>query len=276
MPKTRDYEIVRLPKSRLATMDVGRLARNKHYMFGLLEVDVTQARRAARALRTQGKPVSFTAWMIKAIGNSIARNKYAHSVSGGKNKNIVFHDVDIAIPVEKVVGDTAVPLPLLIKGTNHKSAQDIHLEIEAALNQPIAGEKDFILNTHQFSRIALAFYYLLPQGIRLLLMRSIFGNPFRAKRHSGTVTVTTVNAIGRSAGWIVPTRNMHSIAVSFGSLTRKPWVVDSEVAIREILHLTITFDHDVVDGVPARRFVQDLVNHIEKGDFGEQAVSNHR
>ena len=69
---------------------------------------------------------------------------------------------------------------------------------------------------------------------------------------------------------------MHRIAVSFGPLTRKPWVVDSEVAIREILHLTITFDHDVVDGVPARRFVQDLVNHIEKGDFGEQAVSNHR
>ncbi len=276
MPETRDYEIVRLPKSRLATMDVGRLARNKHYMFGLLEVDVTLARRAARALRTQGKPVSFTAWMIKAIGNSIARNKYAHSVSGGKNRNIVFHDVDIAIPVEKVVGDTSVPLPLLIKGTNRKSAQDIHQEIEAAMNQPVADEKDFILSTHQFSRIALAFYYLLPQGIRLLLMRSIFGNPFRAKRHSGTVTVTTVNAIGRSAGWIVPTRNLHSIAVSFGSITRKPWVVDSEVAIREILHLTITFDHDVVDGVPARRFVQDLVNHIEKGDFGEQAVSNHR
>jgi pyruvate/2-oxoglutarate dehydrogenase complex dihydrolipoamide acyltransferase (E2) component len=31
------------------------------------------------------------------------------------------------------------------------------------------------------------------------------------------------------------------------------------------MHLTVTFDHDAIDGVPARRFVQDLVTHIEKG-----------
>jgi hypothetical protein len=75
-----DYEIVSLPKSRLATLNVGKLSRNKHYVFGLLEVDVALARRAARALRTLGTAVSFSAWMIKAIGNSIARNRNAHSV----------------------------------------------------------------------------------------------------------------------------------------------------------------------------------------------------
>jgi pyruvate/2-oxoglutarate dehydrogenase complex dihydrolipoamide acyltransferase (E2) component len=58
---------------------------------------------------------------------------------------------------------------------------------------------------------------------------------------------------------------MHSIAISFGAITKKPWVVNGEVAIRDILHLTVTFDHDVIDGVPARRFVQDLITHIEKG-----------
>jgi hypothetical protein len=55
-------------------------------MFGLLEVDVTLARRAARLLRGQGQQVSFTAWMIKAISNSIIRNKYAHSMHLSKKQ----------------------------------------------------------------------------------------------------------------------------------------------------------------------------------------------
>ena len=68
----KGYGVVTFPKSRLATLDLGRLYRGKHYMFGLLEVDVTNSRMAARELRSKGQPVSFTAWMIKAIGNAIA------------------------------------------------------------------------------------------------------------------------------------------------------------------------------------------------------------
>jgi pyruvate/2-oxoglutarate dehydrogenase complex dihydrolipoamide acyltransferase (E2) component len=256
---------VHLPKSRLATVDLGRLWKDKHYMFGLLEVDVTLARRAARSLRTQGQLVSFTAWMIKAIASSISRNKYAQAMSLSKMQNVVFNDVDIAMPVERIVAGTSVPLPLLIKETNKKTVQQIQTEIDAAIGRTIENEKDFILNKHQFSKASLRLYYSMPQCIRTLLMKWVFRNPFRAKMNAGTVMVTTVNAIGKSAGWIIPTRNMHSIAVSLGSITGKPWICNGEVAIRDIMHLTITFDHDVIDGVPARRFVQDLVSCIEKG-----------
>ncbi|NJO84205.1 MAG: 2-oxo acid dehydrogenase subunit E2 [Blastochloris sp.] len=34
---------------------------------------------------------------------------------------------------------------------------------------------------------------------------------------------------------------------------------------REILNLTVVFDHDVVDGAPATRFVRQLVELIESG-----------
>jgi hypothetical protein len=234
-------------------------------MFGLLEVDVTLARRAARLLRGQGKQVSFTAWMIKAIGNSISRNKYAQSMHLSKNRNIVFDDVDIAMPVEKVVAGKSVPLALLIKETNTKTAHDIQNEIDAALGLTIVNEKDFILNKHSLSKASLNMYYRMPQWVRLALMKWLFRSPFSAKKHKGTVMVTTVNTTGNSAGWILPTRTMHSIAISFGSVTKKPWVVNGEVSIRDIMHLSVTFDHDVIDEVPARRFVQDLITHLEKG-----------
>jgi len=260
--KRTDYEIVEFPASRLSTSDVGRFGHKKHYIFGLLEIDVTSARQRLRKLRQHGQQVSFTAWMIKTIGDCVARNRYAHALRYGRRSLITFNDVDIALPIERIINGKSVPLPLLIKRTNERTAVDIHQEIEAAQGKTINNEKDFVLGNNQFSLIALRFYYALPQWFRVLLWRVIFGNPFRAKLHSGTVMVTTVNAIGGS-GWILPSRNMHNIALSFGSISKKPWVVEGKIEIREILHLTVTFNHDVIDGVPARRFVQDLVKKIE-------------
>jgi hypothetical protein len=236
-------------------------------MFDLLEVDVTGARRHLRKLRQRGQATSFTAWMIKTIGDCVSRNRYAQAMRWKRRKLIVFDDVDIAIPVERVVGGKGVPLPLLIKQTNIKTAEDIQREIHAALQKSITDEKDFILNRHQFSKRALQLYYSAPQSIRLFLWRRIFANPFRARRNSGTVMVTTVNAVERTTEWILPTGNIHNIALSFGSVSKKPWVVNGKVEVRDILHLTVAFNHDVIDGVPAGRFVQDLVRTIEEYGF---------
>lgn len=267
--RERGYEIVDLPESRLATIDLGRLFRNRHAMFGLLEVDVTLARRAARTLRSEGHAVSFTAWMIKAIANAIARNRSAQAIAHGRNRIIVFDSVDIALPVEKLVGGKPVPIPLLIREADGKTPQAIQDEIDAARQQTVMDEEDFILGASGLSRTALKLYYALPQWLRLISMRWLLRNPFRAKRHAGTAIVTTVNAVGRSAGWILPTRTMHNLSVAFGSIARKPWVVEGEVQVREILHLTLSFDHDVIDGMPAQRFTQDLISHIEKGVLGD-------
>jgi pyruvate/2-oxoglutarate dehydrogenase complex dihydrolipoamide acyltransferase (E2) component len=51
-----------------------------------------------------------------------------------------------------------------------------------------------------------------------------------------------------------------------GSISRKPAVVGDRIEPREILNLTVVFDHDVVDGAPAARFVGRLVEAIESGN----------
>jgi pyruvate/2-oxoglutarate dehydrogenase complex dihydrolipoamide acyltransferase (E2) component len=45
----------------------------------------------------------------------------------------------------------------------------------------------------------------------------------------------------------------------------KPAVIEGRVEPREILNLTVLFDHDSVDGAPATRFVKRLVELIESG-----------
>ncbi len=260
-----DYELLRFSESRRATMDTGRLGRDRHYMFGLLEVDVTRARRELRRLRRQGPPVSFTAWMVKSIGDSVAAHPSVHATVHGRNQLVLFRDVDIAIPVESDVGQGTAPLPVLIKATNRKSLQEIDREIQAAVDRRISDERDYILSPHSFSRWTLKLYYRLPQWLRVLFLRILVADPFRARRHSGTVTVTTVNAIGSASAWILPTRSWHNLFFALGTITRKPWVVAGEVKVREILNLTVGFNHDVVDGAPARRFMQHLVRTLEAG-----------
>ena len=260
------HRIGRFPVSRLATVDVGRLGARRHAMYTLLEVDVTKARSDLRSLRKDGGGASFTSWAIKTIGDCVARHPEAHAMRFGKTRTVLFDEVDIAVPLEIAAGASTVPLPLLIRGVNRKSLEEIEGEIQEALRQPVRDERDYIRGRHAFGRTALRLYYALPRALRVLSLRWLTANPFRAKRHSGTLTVTTVNAIGRSSGWIVPTRTWHSLLVALGSVTRKPWVVSGKVEVREILNLTICFDHDVIDGMPAKRFVQDLVRRLE-GDL---------
>jgi pyruvate/2-oxoglutarate dehydrogenase complex dihydrolipoamide acyltransferase (E2) component len=47
-----------------------------------------------------------------------------------------------------------------------------------------------------------------------------------------------------------------TLTVAVGGVSRKPGVHEGEIAIREYLDLTVSVDHDVVDGAPAARFVQ--------------------
>ena len=236
-------------------------------MYGLLEVDVTAARRAARQLRQAGQGVSFTAWMVKVIAMSAARHGEVHAIAHGRRRVVVFDSVDVAMPIERVVEQDRAPLPLVIRDADSRTVFDIHREIEAARDQDLKDERGYILGRHSVSRTALQLYYLLPQWLRLLTWKAMFADPVRARQRRGTVMVTTVGSSGRTAGWILPTRTMHNLTVSIGSITRKPGLDGGRVAVRDVMHLTVGFNHDVVDGVPARRFMEDLVRHIEKGSL---------
>jgi 2-oxoacid dehydrogenases acyltransferase (catalytic domain) len=50
-----------------------------------------------------------------------------------------------------------------------------------------------------------------------------------------------------------------------GGIGEKSEVVDGHITIREYLSLTISFDHETIDGAPAARFTQRLKELIERG-----------
>ncbi len=50
-----------------------------------------------------------------------------------------------------------------------------------------------------------------------------------------------------------------------GGIGEKPGVVDGHIAFRGCLCLTISFDHNMIDGAPAARFTRQLKDLFERG-----------
>jgi hypothetical protein len=79
------------------------------------------------------------------------------------------------------------------------------------------------------------------------------------------MALTAVGMFGAGSGWGLAL-TAHTLGVTVGGISTKPAVIDGRVVTREYLSLTVDFDHDIVDGAPAARFVQHLKELIERGD----------
>ncbi len=77
----------------------------------------------------------------------------------------------------------------------------------------------------------------------------------------GTFTITNVGPLGGTA--MLPTINYPEVAIlGMGKVQKKPVVIDDEIVIREILPLTLAFDHRIADGADAARFVGELIRQL--------------
>ena len=255
------HEIFEFPKSRVATFDVGKIGRKKHHIIALLEIDVTIAREKIKDQLRSGRNIGFTAWLIKVIGKTIEAHKYIHAINFKGRKQIIFDDIDIAMPIEKEVDGIKVPLATVIREVNKKSIESINLEIKQAKSQKVDSETDYVLN-NKSAKNGNKIFFNLPQFMRLIIWKFILLNPFTKKKNMGTVMVTNIGMSGRFPGWIIP-KSIHNLCFGIGTMMKKPWISNNAIAIRDIMHLTILFDHDAVDGSTAARFTDALVRNIE-------------
>lgn len=265
MPEFENFEIKEFPKSRLATIDIGVAAFAKHHIGVILELDVTEARTKIAHQKDQGKNISFNAWLIKCISQAVSKNKPIHGLRKGKRKVIFFEDIDISIMIEREIKGVKVPLPYLVRETNKKSVSEISAEISSGKKQDIENEKDYVLGDRK-SRFLMKTYYALPGFIRSFIWKQLIKRPFFFKKNMGTVMITSVGMVAEMYGWVIPV-SVHPLCFAIGSVVKKPWVVNDEIKIREILYLTALVDHDVIDGAPAARAFTYLKKLIEIG-FG--------
>ena len=80
----------------------------------------------------------------------------------------------------------------------------------------------------------------------------------------GVVGVTAIGMFGAGSIWLVPLTNA-TVTVAIGSISKKPVLVDGNLQEHEFLCLTISFDHDIVDGAPAARFTRRFAELLSGG-----------
>ena len=87
----------------------------------------------------------------------------------------------------------------------------------------------------------------------------------------GTFTITNLGSFG--ALFDTPIINQPQVAIlGTGSIVKRPMVVadadgNDTIAIRQMCYLSLTYDHRLVDGADAGRFLQALKARLEEGRF---------
>jgi pyruvate/2-oxoglutarate dehydrogenase complex dihydrolipoamide acyltransferase (E2) component len=253
MDNKHTYRIEPIPPMRRFAMDAGYLGRRRHIVHGLIEVDVTDARQAIREVAQKtGEKLSFTAFIIYCLSKAVEDHPHLHAYRDWRNRLIIYDDINVTAMFEVEFGSKKVPMPHMFRATNHKSLLQIHHELRDVQNKPHASAES------SFMRWFLYLPAFLRRAFYWLVMR--FPQSFRD--NSSPVMVTAVGMFGQGGGWAITMPNF-TLNVAVGGISSKPGVHQGEIAIREVLDLTVSIDHDVVDGAPAARFVNSFRTLLE-------------
>jgi pyruvate dehydrogenase E2 component (dihydrolipoamide acetyltransferase) len=103
----------------------------------------------------------------------------------------------------------------------------------------------------------------LAQALENLTVTARDGKTQPAEMSNGTITVTNLGSFGMDTG--TPILNPGEVAIiALGAIKQKPWVIDGEVRPAFVTTVGASFDHRVVDGDVASRFVADVASVMEE------------
>jgi 2-oxoglutarate dehydrogenase E2 component (dihydrolipoamide succinyltransferase) len=164
--------------------------------------------------------------------------------------------------IAKVIVDALRQFPMVnasIDGENIIYKKDINLGIAVALDQGLivpvirhADEKNLLGLSRALNDLASR-------------ARSKKLNPDEVQ--SGTFTITNPGIFGALYG--LPLINQPQVAIlGVGGIEKRPVVIDDAIAIRPMCHLTLGYDHRLIDGADAGRFLSFVKERLEKFEEG--------
>jgi pyruvate/2-oxoglutarate dehydrogenase complex dihydrolipoamide acyltransferase (E2) component len=262
------YQIVDLTPGRRAWINALDLSGPTHWMYGLLEVDVTVVRQfIAEHKQRTGEALSFTGFLAYCLSRAVDENKEVQAYLKGHKQIVLFDDVNVGLMVENKTGENKALMGHIIQGANHKTYRQIHDEIRSVQTAPAPASRGM----PGWFRSAMLVPWPLSKLVKAFMAWATRRDPTIRISASGTVFITAVGMFGKGhSGWGIAT-TPHSLGLVVGSMAWKPAVIEGRIEPREILNLTVLFDHDVVDGAPATRFTRRLIELIERGDGLDEA-----
>jgi len=234
----------------------------KNAIHSMVEVDVTAPRKAMKEYQKQtGTKLSFTGYIVKCFAETLKKHSGLNAFIRGR-KLILLEDITVSVLVEREIDGKSVPEPVAIHCAGEKSLAEITAEIRAAQSAE---------DNRMGGLSGTTWINLIPPLLLRLFIRIADRNIAMAKRY-GKVAVTAVGMFAETPLWFIP-HGTATVMLTVGS-TRKHRVdavasrnspKETINSVEETLCLTVSFDHEVVDGAPAARFMSDLTEILRSG-----------
>ncbi len=245
VPLTFNRQVVRASAS---------VTRKKNTIHSLTEIDITEPRRLIKEhFEKTGEKISFTAYITGCLAHVLHSHRQLNSFIKGR-RLIVLDDVTISVLIEREIIGEKVPEPIGIMKAQEKTIRQIHNELREAKKQ--TGNKLGNLSGTTWIRFIPGF--LLRTFIR------IADKNIRMAKRYGKVAVTAVGMFNKDAAWFIP-HGSATVLVTVGGISEKVIKTENDFVAREHLCLTVSFDHNIIDGAPAARFIKQFSETIRSG-----------
>lgn len=239
-------------------------ANKKNAIHSLTETDVSLPRQQIREhFRRSGEKISFTAYLVKSLAEILKEFPEFNSfISWGRF--VMLKEITISVLVEKEYGGKRIPEPLAIRDAGNQSLYQIHQEIRKA--QVMSEGKMGQLNKATWIRYIPSF--LLKTFVRLADQHIGM-----AKKY-GKVAVSAVGMYSKSATWFIP-HGTATVLLTVGSLHKMDNSTSGDNTSEESLCMTASFDHEVIDGAPAARFIKYFSDILSEGKLWSELEGQH-
>lgn len=189
-----------------------------------LQVDVTETLRLARDLAAEGSSPTLLSLACRAI----------------------------VLAAKRTPG---------VNATFHADEEEIELHDRVNLGIAVATDRGLVVasvdDADRLDATALA------ERIAARAAEARDGSISMAALTSSTLTVSNVGVFGVDGGIPILTPGQSAI-VALGAVRRLPWEHDGEIALREVMTITVSFDHRVIDGREASVFLRDVGRMLER------------
>jgi pyruvate/2-oxoglutarate dehydrogenase complex dihydrolipoamide acyltransferase (E2) component len=231
------------------------VGREKDTIHLMTEVDITEPRRLIAEHRERtGERLSLTGYVVTCLARTLDEFPRFNSFRKG-SRLIVLDDLTISVLFEREIDGENIPEPVGIQAANRKTYRQVNDELRAAQQQ--AGQR-------LGSATGTAWIRFIPSFLLRTFIRLASRNIGMQKRF-GVVGVTAVGMFGSGPMWLIPLTSA-TVTVAVGAIAKRPVLIDDGLQEREHVCLTVSFDHDIVDGGPAARFTGRFAELLSSGD----------
>jgi len=248
------------PKNRLLISEAIRQYKHFAHLSGLIEVDVTDALRIIKQYKEKtGEQLSMTAWIMRCVAKTAGEFSVIRTFRYRRNKTITFADVDIKCMIDREVDGRRIPIHYMFRQVDKKSFKEIHTQMRNVQEKLLDSDKFESKQKKSQNRLIR-----LPRFVRKLLWRYMITNPFKHKQNIGIVGISSLGKFTKGLnGWAIP-QTMHQTQVLVCPISKKPVQKGDGFEFRDFLALTVTLNHDIVDGGPAVDFIRRLTELMEQ------------